>query len=148
MIHFDLRCRADGHVFDGWFRSGEDFERQLSAGLVECPHCGAHEVEKALMAPAVAARKAGDASRPGAVAGGALPPGMAEAYAKLQDLAREVRTNGHYVGNRFAEEARRIHFGESEARRIYGEASGAEVKALAEDGIPALPLPPLPEDGH
>lgn len=146
MIHFNLRCRPAGHSFDGWFRSGEDFERQTASGFVECPHCGASEIDKALMAPAVSSAKAGEPAAP--TAGGALPPGMAEAYGKLQALAREVRASGHYVGNKFAEEARRIHFGESEARRIYGEATGADVKALAEDGIAALPLPPLPEDGH
>jgi hypothetical protein len=74
------------------------------------------------------------------------PPEMAERLARLQDLAREVRAKADYVGPEFAEEARRIHYGEAEERQIYGEASGRDVHALLEEGITALPLPPLPED--
>ena len=66
--------------------------------------------------------------------------------ARLQELAREVRANSDYVGGKFAEEARRIHFGETEKRGIYGEATADDVRSLLEDGVPALPLPPLPED--
>ncbi|MFD2236639.1 DUF1178 family protein [Aureimonas populi] len=147
MIHFQLRCEPAGHGFDGWFRSGEDFDAQCARGLVQCPACGSQSVAKALMAPALATGKeAPAASGPQAVTG--APAELARAYAKLQEMAREVRANSEYVGRDFAQEARRIHFGEAQERRIYGEASGAEVKALAEDGIPALPLPALPEDGH
>ena len=148
MIRFDLRC-GEGHGFDGWFRSGDDFERQQERRLVACPHCGSDRVEKALMAPAVSAatRARGDGAK-APVAGGLPPERAAEIRSQLQAMARELRKGSHDVGERFAEEARRIHFGEAEERRIHGRATQEEVRALAEDGIPALPLPTLPEDRH
>lgn len=143
MIHYSLRCEPAGHGFDGWFRSSADFEAQAARGFLECPVCGATVVSKALMRPAVSTSE----SRPaeGAAAAG-VPSEVAEAMARLQELAREVRAKADYVGNEFAEEARRIHYGEAEERQIYGEASGGDVRALMEEGITAIPLPPLPED--
>ncbi|GGE13236.1 hypothetical protein GCM10011390_35390 [Aureimonas endophytica] len=137
MITYSLRCEPADHAFDGWFRSSEDFERQRQLKLVACPACGSSEVHKGLMAPAVSGTREA-APAPSADAAAAL--------ARLQDLAREMRARSEYVGPRFAEEARRIHYGESQARGIYGEATPPEVKSLAEEGIAALPLPPLPED--
>ena len=188
MIHFQLRCRPSGHGFDGWFRSSDDFERQAGEGFVECPVCGAHDVEKALMRPAIAkagaagraaaealaesasaARNSGGAagSAPAVAGGGAAAPAapdpqpprslahlpapspeVAKAFAVLQEISRKVRAEADYVGEGFAEEARRIHYGESEARQIYGEASKKDVESLKEEGIAALPLMPLPEDGQ
>ncbi|KAA0971621.1 DUF1178 family protein [Aureimonas fodinaquatilis] len=146
MIHFQLRCEPAGHEFDGWFGSSAEFDRQNGLALVECPHCGSTAVTKAIMAPAVSRRgdsgQAGEAAAPMAMGEGQ----SAEMLRKLQELAREVRAQSDYVGPKFAEEARRIHFGEAEARGIYGEASAQEVKSLLDDGVPALPLPPLPED--
>lgn len=147
MIHFDLRC-PQGHGFDGWFRSGEEFERQRERSLVSCPTCGATEISKALMAPALAGIAKDDPAPSRPVVAGLPAAKAAEVSAQLQALARELRSNSNYVGKDFAEEARRIHFGESEERRIHGEASGADIRALAEDGIAAFPLPPLPEDQH
>ncbi len=154
MISFALRCRPAAHAFDGWFRSGEDFERQASAGLLACPVCGSSDVSKALMKPAVATSaktKTADAST--AAAGEASQPvgefanaEAAKAIAKLQAMARELRATSDYVGPKFAEEARRIHYGESDHRQIYGEASTQDVKGLHEEGIAAFPLPGLPED--
>jgi hypothetical protein len=135
VIHFALRCETAAHAFDGWFRSSEDFEGQVSRGLVTCPVCGTAEVGKALMRPAVAGPREA-----------VSPAGMAKMAATLQEMAREVRANADYVGPNFAEEARKIHYGEADERRIYGEASPVEVKGLMEEGIAALPLPPLPED--
>ncbi|MBO0661965.1 DUF1178 family protein [Jiella sp. MQZ9-1] len=171
MIHFDLRCRSCGHGFDGWFRSSEDFDRQISARLVACPLCQAEDVEKALMRPAIAKggaahrdapREAADgpAGAPAGAAGSAgapvapttlanVPaphPEIAKAFAVLQEISRKVRAEADYVGGKFADEARRIHYGESDARQIYGEASHKEVESLAEEGITAVPLMPLPED--
>jgi len=154
VISFALRCRPAAHAFDGWFRSGEDFERQASAGLLECPICGASDVSKALMKPAVAtsaktkapAASTGDAREPSQPAGEFVNAEAAKAIAKLQAMARELRAKSDYVGPKFAEEARRIHYGESEHRQIYGEASAREVKGLSEEGIAAFPLPGLPED--
>ncbi|MBC8131108.1 MAG: DUF1178 family protein [Rhizobiaceae bacterium] len=136
MITFALRCEPEGHGFDGWFRSTEDYEAQAGKGLVACPTCGSVCVAKRLMRPAVSS------SRGGAIA----PEEAARAVAAMQAMAREVRGNADYVGPNFAEEARRIHYGEASPRRIYGEASLPEVKGLTEEGIGVLPLPSLPED--
>ena len=147
MIHYSLRCEPAGHGFDGWFRSGADYEAQAARGLLECPVCGATGVTKALMRPAVSTSERA-LSRPSESAAAAMgvPNEVAEAMARLQELAREVRAKADYVGHEFAEEARRIHYGEAEERQIYGEASGGDVRALMEEGITAIPLPPLPED--
>jgi hypothetical protein len=135
VITFALRCEPGGHSFDGWFRSSDDFETQNARHLVACPVCGTTAVEKALMRPALAGtkREAG-------------PDEAAKMLAALQHMAREARAKADYVGPGFAEEARRIHYGETPARQIYGEASPPEVKGLVEEGIPVLPMPPLPED--
>lgn len=151
MIHYQLRCTPASHAFDGWFRSSDDFDRQCDAGLVACPACGTTSVEKALMRPAVSgigtqverSEPAGDA-----VASGPVPAEFVKAVRRLQKISRTLRAKADYVGTTFAEEARRIHFGEVEERQIYGEATRDEVERLVEDGIPALPLPPLPEDAH
>lgn len=147
MIHYSLRCEPAGHGFDGWFRSGADFEAQAARGLLECPVCGATTVAKALMRPAVSTseRALAPAPREGSAAAG-MPSEVAEAFRRLQELAREVRAKADYVGGDFAEEARRIHYGEAEERQIYGEASGGDVRQLLDEGIAAIPLPPLPED--
>ncbi|SKA04576.1 DUF1178 family protein [Consotaella salsifontis] len=140
MIRFSLRCKPEGHGYDGWFRSSEDFEAQAAKGLVSCPVCGASAVEKAPMAPAVNSSRAKEAR------GAVMNAEAAKALAQLQEMARQVRANGDYVGPQFAEEARKIHYGEADRRQIYGEASTAEVKELAGEGIAAFPMPPLPED--
>lgn len=134
MITYSLRCVPGGHGFDGWFRSSEDFDRQRRLQLVECPACGSTAVEKGLMAPAVSASRETAAAE------------AAATFSKLQRMAREARAKSDYVGKEFAAEARKIHYGETPARSIYGEATLPQVKALAEEGIQALPLPPLPED--
>ncbi|WP_062226803.1 DUF1178 family protein [Aureimonas frigidaquae] len=152
MIHYALRCRGCSHGFDGWFRSAQDYDTQSQRGLVACPSCGAGAVEKALMAPAVGRPMGspdGDApATKGADSVALADPRAAEVVKTFHAFVRALRSNSDYVGPRFAEEARRIHFGEAEPRGIYGEASGDEVKALLDDGVPALPLPRLPEDGN
>jgi hypothetical protein len=139
MISFSLHC-AEGHDFEGWFRNGSDFDTQSGRGLVTCPTCGSAKVGKALMAPAVSTGKRREKL---AMAAGAE---QARIMAQLHDLARKVRDTGENVGDKFAEEARKIHFGETESRGIYGEATLEEAKSLAEDGVGFLPLPALPED--
>jgi hypothetical protein len=150
MIHYQLRCTRD-HEFDGWFKDSVAFERQVELGLVECPDCGDVKVSRAMMAPAISTRRAtaptpapaqppSDAPPPGAVAV-KLPDHV---RAALQRLRSEVERNCHYVGDRFAEEARRIHQGESEARGIYGETTPDQAEALAEDGISFSRIPWLP----
>jgi hypothetical protein len=150
MIHYDLRCSQD-HTFDGWFKDSTAFERLAKRGLVECPHCGDVKVERALMRPAVARREAPAVSvpvpspqpprPPAAVAGGGLPDHM---RAMLQRMRAEVEKQCDYVGPRFAEEARKIHRGESDRHGIYGEASPEQAEALAEEGIEFSQIPWVP----
>ncbi|HTZ37110.1 MAG TPA: DUF1178 family protein, partial [Stellaceae bacterium] len=111
MICFSLRC-ASGHEFEGWFRNGDGYEEQQKAGEIACPECGDTHVEKALMAPSIGRSR--DA-RP--------PISPAQLRAALVELRRQVEAHCDYVGPRFAEEARRIHYGEADAHAIYGEAS-------------------------
>jgi len=139
MIRYGLICDND-HEFEAWFRSGEDFEAQKSRKLVSCPECGSHEVQKALMAPAVST------SRKKSQIALAMSEEQKRALAQLKELSQKIRENSDYVGDKFAEEARKIHFGEAEARGIYGEATPDEVKSLAEDGVDFMPIPMLPED--
>ena len=150
MIHYQLRC-TDDHAFDGWFRDSSAFDTQAKAGLLSCPVCGTAEVRRALMAPVIGRNPAVPAPAPSAapvpepnpvaVAGGALPDGM---RAMLQRMRAEVEKRCDYVGPGFAEEARRIHNGEADARGIYGEATPEEAERLADDGIQVAQIPWVP----
>ncbi|MFZ1679591.1 MAG: DUF1178 family protein [Rhizobiaceae bacterium] len=139
MIRFTLAC-SSGHEFEGWFRDNADFERLAAAGLNECPVCGSRETSKALMAPAV--RQGGERET--------VSLGMGEEQRRimkeLKSLSDKMREGAEYVGPRFAEEARRIHLGEAEARGIYGEATREDAAALNEEGVPVMPLPTFPDD--
>ncbi len=150
-MHYQLRCEQ-AHEFDGWFADSAGFELQAARGLVECPICGSVQVERALMAPAVP--KKGRPPRktrkpatpetpqvPVAIGGEKVPD---QVRAMLQRLRDEVERNCDYVGNSFAEEARKIHHGESEARGIYGESTPAEAESLAEEGIEVAQIPWVP----
>ncbi len=130
MIRYDLRC-ANGDEFEAWFGSMADYDKQAEAGQVECPHCGSKHVEKAPMAPAVVTGRSRDQQKERAVA-------MAMA-AKVRE---HIKDNFDYVGDKFADEARKMHSGESEERAIWGEATPEQARELAEEGIPAAPLPP------
>lgn len=141
MISFNLRCE-NRHEFEGWFKNSGEFEAQAGRSLVECPYCGSRTIEKALMAPAISSGRPAS-EQPVSVV---MEPEQAEMMSQLRALMQKVRENAEYVGERFAEEARRIHYGETEARGIYGKASMAEVKSLAEEGVEFMPLPTLPED--
>lgn len=152
MIHYQLRC-AQQHEFDGWFKDSAAFEQQAKRGLVDCPVCGDVQVTRALMAPAVATRQAAPlpaaepapaqpaAPAPAPVAGGKLPAHM---VAMLQRLRSEVEKNCDYVGQAFADEARKIHRGESDKRGIYGETTSEQAEALAEEGIEVARIPWVP----
>lgn len=147
MIKFTLECQ-DGHVFEGWFQNGAAYEAQAELGQIVCPHCGTHAVDKAIMAPAVARRDTPQPV-PGKEHQQPSPDSDTPIHAlhrRLRELRDEVHAKSEYVGGRFAEEARRIHFEEAPSRSIYGEASSDEVRELAEDGVPFFPLPRLPED--
>jgi hypothetical protein len=130
MIRFALRCAA-GHEFEGWFRNGDGFETQQKAGEIACPHCGDTGIAKGLMAPAI-----GRGSRP--------PISPAQLRAALVELRHQVETNCDYVGERFAEEARRIHYGEVDPHGIYGEATNEESRELVEEGIQVGRVPWVP----
>lgn len=141
MIRFGLNCDKD-HDFEAWFRNSEDFETQKEGGLIACPQCGSKDVRKALMAPAIASGKSADKPQ--------MALGMSEdqkkALAQLKALSQKVREKADYVGDKFAEEARKIHFGEADARGIYGEATTEEAKSLVDDGVEFMPLPVFPDD--
>lgn len=131
MIRYALACEHD-HGFEAWFASSGDYDDQAARGLVECPLCASTAVRKQIMAPAVAGtKKTRAAAREQAM--------MMEA---LGQARRHIESNFHYVGDRFAAEARDIHDGVSPDRPIYGEANPAEVRALIEDGVPVAPIPP------
>jgi hypothetical protein len=149
MIRYALRCRS-GHQFEAWFRDSATYDTQAEAGEVLCPSCGSHKVEKAVMAPAIGR---GQKERvPVAAAAASAAPDVPETVvsgapqgemmrAMLARLREHVEKNCDYVGERFAEEARRIHYGESEERGIYGEASQTEAEALREEGIEVNSIP-------
>ncbi len=160
MIHYQLRC-SQQHEFDGWFPSSTGFEKQAKGGLVECPVCGDVKVGRALMAPAVATREAAapapevvreaPAPRPAPVQAPAAVPGTtvsgpmpAHIRAMLQHMRAEVEKHCDYVGPTFADEARKIHRGESDKRGIYGETTPAEAEALADEGIEVARMPWVP----
>jgi hypothetical protein len=133
MILFALRC-THGHKFEGWFRDSNGFEAQLKAAEIACPHCGDNAVEKAVMAPRLG--RARQTKPP--------VPAQAEVRKALTELRRQVETHCDYVGPRFAEEARRIHYGETDPRGIYGEASYEESRALADEGVSFGQIPWIP----
>jgi hypothetical protein len=141
VIQYSLACENQ-HKFDAWFRSAEAFDEQAGRGIVTCPICSSAKVEKALMAPAV------NRSGSDKVAVAAGHPSQAEIREFLRAMRKKVTSEADYVGDKFAEEARKIHFKEADARGIYGEATRDEVAGLLEDGVDFLPLPNLPEEAN
>lgn len=158
MIQYALVC-AVGHGFDSWFANSAAYEKQAKRGLVTCPVCGSAEVEKAIMAPAIrsSGRKGRDeviAPAAAAAAEGAADPAPVamlsekerELRSKLKELRDQLVKSADYVGTKFPEEARRMHYGDIEHRSIYGEASLEDAEALHEEGIEFHPLPRLPDE--
>lgn len=137
MIKYQLKC-GSGCSFEGWFRSSEEFDRQAAEGALECPFCASAAVERAIMAPSVVT--GGGSRREDRLA--VMRDTMAEAARRARDY---VEKNFDYVGDRFPEEARKIHYGETKERSIYGEATGKEVKDLVDEGVTVAPLPGRPE---
>ena len=156
MIHYSLVCHK-GHDFESWFASSAAYDKQVKRGLVSCPLCGSAKVEKAIMAPRLARR---DKSTPvlarveeSAPAPSAAPTPVAmispqekEFRAKLKELRDHLTANADNVGKKFPEEARKMHYGETEHRSIFGEASPQDAKELHEEGIEFHPLPVLPDE--
>lgn len=147
MICFSLLC-ANEHGFEGWFRDGATFERQAADGSIACPSCGDTAVRKALMAPAVVRSSSRAVTAPESAKPPADMPDHVKAammVAMLRKLREHVEKNFENVGERFPEEARRIHYGDAEEREIYGQASPDEAKELVEEGIAVRLLPDVPE---
>lgn len=144
MIKYALACEQ-AHEFESWFPSSEAFETQRKRGFVTCPFCNSARVEKQIMAPSVARKdKAPEAPAPQPVA--VLSEREQEIRVALRALREHVMKNAENVGKGFVEEARKMHYGETEERSIYGEADLAEARALLEEGIDVLPLPVVPDD--
>lgn len=151
MILYDLICHKD-HSFEVWFRDADTCKQQLAAKEMRCPTCGSKKVSKALMAPNVS-RKKGDAPAAGKAESKALPTKAAlesEEAGKLRraltELRDKIERDFDHVGPQFAEEARKIHYGETEHRNIYGETTPDEAKDLVEEGIEISRIPWLPKE--
>jgi hypothetical protein len=160
MIRYALRCEHD-HTFESWFQSSSAYDAQVKRKLVECPACGSTKVEKAIMAPRIVSKKGREAAPvpvpavPAPVpAQEVIPPGSTslmmaqerELRAKLKELRDHIVKNADDVGERFPTEARKMHYGETEHRPIYGEASLDEARELIDEGIEVAPIPVLPDD--
>ena len=159
MIRYNLRCER-GHAFESWFQSSAAYESQEKRKLVNCPACGSAKVERAIMAPQIVSKKGRDRDKeaPAPVAAAApadttasasTPLLMAqerELRSKLKELRDHIVKNADNVGERFPNEARKMHYGDIEHRPIYGEASPEEARSLIEEGVEVSPLPVLPDD--
>jgi hypothetical protein len=160
MIRYSLTCERK-HDFEIWFKNSADYDKQAKRGLVTCPACGSAEVEKALMAPALGRATKKDVHVPVAEAPptteapvpvenktpvAMISPQEQEFRAKLKELRDHLTKNADNVGAKVPEEARKMHYGESKHRSIYGEASPQEAKELLEEGVELHPLPVLPEE--
>ena len=129
MIVYSLRC-SNEHEFEGWFRDSAAFDHQASGGLLCCPTCNTSRVEKSMMAPALSGVKKHDAAK------------TRQMRQFVTGLRKYVQEHAEYVGQDFAEEARKIHYGEGVERHIYGETTIEEAADLAEEGVDVAALPP------
>jgi hypothetical protein len=159
MIRYTLRCERD-HNFESWFQDSAAYDTQVKRKLVSCPVCDSVKVGKAIMAPRIVGKKGGEraepapAPTPAAEAPAAPHPGATpllmsqerELRAKIKELRDHIVKNADNVGEKFPNEARKMHYGEIEHRPIYGEASPQEAKSLIDEGVEVSPLPVLPDD--
>jgi len=147
MIRYDLLCDK-GHEFDAWFSDSAAYDTQRKRGFVECSVCGSIKVEKQLMRPSIGAKssKKSELSKP--MVAGPIDPRMQQMMSMMREFRAHVEKNAENVGDKFADEARKIHYKESEERGIYGNATADEARDLIEEGIEVHPLPRLPEDGN
>jgi hypothetical protein len=158
MIRYALRCERD-HTFESWFQDSAAFDTQVKRKLVDCPVCGSVKIEKAIMAPQIVSKKRREATVPAqaqapapaqpAPEAASTPLMMAQERdlrAKLKELRDHIVKNADNVGERFPNEARKMHYGEIEHRPIYGEASSDEARSLIDEGVEVSPLPVLPDD--
>lgn len=147
MIRYDLICNK-GHEFDGWFSNSDAFEKQAKRGFVECTVCGSAKVQKQLMAPNIGTKGNKKVSEPQKMVAGPVDPRLTAMMQMMREMRAHVEKTAENVGDKFAEEARKIHYGEKEERGIYGQATRDEAVSLIEEGIEVHPLPVLPEDGN
>lgn len=151
MIVYDLSC-CNNHRFEGWFASSTDYAEQQADGLLTCPECGTDDVSKAPMAPSVSAKgntrpeERADAGKPDngerqPVANAPMPPEVTKALEALAKAQAKALKSSDWVGDRFAEESRAMHYGEADERAIHGEASAEEAQSLIDEGIAVAPLP-------
>ncbi|SCB61837.1 hypothetical protein GA0061105_1259 [Rhizobium aethiopicum] len=140
MIRYSLRC-DNAHEFEGWFSESADFDRQVESGFLTCPVCHSAAVGKLLMAPSVSTARKKDERQTLA-----MDAMRREALEKLKEAVAAVKANSEDVGAKFPEEARKIHYGEADARGIIGQATLDEAQALVEEGIEIAAIPVLPED--
>ena len=148
MIKYALVCEQR-HEFESWFANSTAYDKQAKRGLVSCPACGSTKVEKAIMAPRLSGTRKGRqraAEAPTATSVAMLSPQERELRAKLKELREHITKNADYVGQKFPEQARKMHYGDIEHRSIYGEASLETAKELSEEGIELHPLPVLPDE--
>ena len=155
MIRYALQCER-GHAFESWFQNSSAYESQVKRKLVSCPACGSAKVEKAIMAPRIVGKKAAESPEnpPAAPADVVAAPASTpllmaqerELRAKLKELRDHIVKSADNVGERFPNEARKMHYGDIEHRPIYGEASPEEARSLIDEGVEVSPLPVLPDD--
>ena len=147
MIVFDLTC-PKGHVFETWFQNSAAFDRQAKAGLLVCPTCGAKDIKKSLMAPNLSgSKKTFEAPNPTRPEKAVMETKQAaEVMKALKALRQTIEENCDYVGREFAEQARKIHYGESDERGIYGETSEEEAEKLADEGVAVSRVPWTPRE--
>ncbi len=156
MISFDLKCRAQGHVFEGWFGSAESYRDQMERGLIACPRCGSVDIAKQLSVPNVGAKSNQQgqtkpkatplvaASAPALSAPpslpDALPPAVRGIIARAAEAQAEALKSSQWVGDAFAEEVRAQHYGETDAKLVHGEATAKQAEELAGEGIAIMPI--------
>ncbi|MBP2550134.1 hypothetical protein J2858_003070 [Neorhizobium galegae] len=140
MIRYSLIC-DNAHPFEGWFSQSADFDRQVESGFLTCPVCGSAAISKSLMAPSVSTARSKQERQQVA-----MDVARQETITKLKEMVATIKANAEDVGERFPEEARKIHYGEADARGIMGKASLADVKDLIDEGIEIAPLPVLPDE--
>jgi hypothetical protein len=147
MIRYDLVCEK-GHEFDGWFSNSEAYDKQVKRKLVECVVCGSVKIEKQIMAPGIPAKANKKSDNAVPMIAGPVDSRAQKMLEMMRAFRSHVESTAENVGTNFAEEARKIHYNETEKRGIYGQATSDEAEALMEEGITVHPLPLLPEDGN
>jgi hypothetical protein len=140
LIRYSLSCE-NAHEFEAWFSESADFDRQVASGYLTCPVCNSTSISKALMAPSVSTARKKDETKTLA-----MDTARRDAFEKLKAAVAHIKANAEDVGAQFPEEARKIHYGEADARGIIGQATTDEAQALLEEGIEIAALPVLPED--